>query len=112
MLINLIMEPEDDDDTMYTLSKGNIKTLISQYGTKAQEIRVKTGNYIIKSILSAFAFIIALAWRDAMRKTIDAFVVLLGIPDTAFFYEIIISLVVTLVCVMGIVLFSKLEEDK
>jgi len=110
--LELKLDPEDDDDSMFTLSKGDIKNIIAQYGTKAQEIKVKTGNYIIKSILSALAFVIALSWRDAIRKTIDAFVVLLGIPDTAFFYEIVISLIVTVICVMGIVMFSKIQDDQ
>ena len=69
----------------------------------------------ITAITAAFAFVIAFAWRDAIRKSLDAFVIKMGLPETAFVHEYAVAIFLTLICVIGIVVvsrFSVKKEDK
>ena len=76
---------------------------------KISELKKRMRRRIVEGVVAAFAFIIALIWRDAIRNTIDSFVAKLGIPETAFGYEFIIAAILTVVCVIGIMIVSKYE---
>lgn len=90
--------------------KKNIGTRIStvsQAYTKVQrEIRKSTAT----AVLAAFAFVIALVWRDAIQDGINALVGKLGISGTGYIYRITATLLVTVICVLGIVFFSRWSE--
>ena len=75
----------------------------------ASNLKKRVRNRSIGAITAAFAFVIALVWRDAIRKTIDAFVEKLSIPKTAYVYEFVIAVLLTIVCVIGIMIFSRWE---
>jgi hypothetical protein len=105
------MEEQARPEQLYTLRKNNTDGLMDSYTRKASIIRDETGNHILTAILAAFSYVIALSWRDAIRKIIDSVVITMGVPDTSYFYEIVIAMVITLFCVLGIVLFSKLKGD-
>ncbi|MBD3249644.1 hypothetical protein GF336_06380 [Candidatus Woesearchaeota archaeon] len=66
------------------------------------------------AISGAFALVIALAWNDAIKHTVNSFVMKLGIPETAYMYKIIIALVITAVCIIGIFITSRysIEYEK
>tara|TARA_Y100000310_G_C20573350_1_gene759187 strand:+ start:471 stop:830 length:360 start_codon:yes stop_codon:yes gene_type:complete len=99
----------------YKLKKEDVDKLLN-YATKvpskAQEIRKETARRITTAITAAFAFVIALAWKDAIRSSIDSIVLKMGVPSTVYFYEFIIAFVITLVCVLGIMLTSKYGVKK
>ena len=79
---------------------------------KALEAKQHIRNRTVAAIAAAFAFVIALVWRDAIRKVIDAFTAKLGIPETAYLYEFGIAIILTVVCVVGIMVVSKFGEVK
>ncbi len=102
----------------YTIKKEEIHRLIN-YATKAPskavEIQKEARKHIITAITAAFAFVIALTWRDAIRKSVDSIVTKLGVPDTVYFYEFLLAVVITIICVLGIMFASKYsvkKEDK
>jgi hypothetical protein len=99
----------------YKLKKEDIDKLIS-YATKvpskAHEIRKETARHITTAITAAFAFVIAFAWKDAIRKGIDSYVKRMGIPETVYFYEFIIAIIITVICVFGIMIISKYGAKK
>jgi len=76
-------------------------------GTK--EFRRRVRKRSIGAITAAFAFIIALVWRDAIRNSIDAVVKKIGLPETAYLHEFLVAIILTFVCVVGIMIFSKWE---
>jgi flagellar biogenesis protein FliO len=80
--------------------------------SKAQEIQKETARRITTAITAAFAFVIALAWKDAIRKAVDSIVLKMGVPETVYFYEFIVAIVVTLICVLGILMVSKYGVKK
>jgi hypothetical protein len=99
----------------YKLGKNDIHRLVN-YATKvpskAKEIQKETRKHITTAITAAFAFVIALTWRDAIRGTIDSLIVKLGVPETVYFYEFIVALLVTFICVLGIMFVSRYSVKK
>ncbi len=79
---------------------------------KAVEIKTSVREKTATAIGAAFAFVIALIWRDAIRKVIDDFTVKLSIPETAYLYEFGIAIILTVVCVAGIMVVSRYGKVK
>jgi len=109
------MVKEEIKASKYQLKKEDINKLLN-YATKvpskAHEIRKETAKHITTAITAAFAFVIAFAWKDAIRKAIDSTVIKLGIPETVYFYEFLIAIIITIVCVVGIMIVSKYGAKK
>ncbi len=98
--------------TEYKLKKEDIHRLIN-YATKVpQQARVfksEVKKNILKAILAAFAFVIALVWRDAIRAGVDELTTRLGIEGTGYVYQITMAVLVTLICVIGIMIASRVK---
>ena len=67
---------------------------------------------IATAILAAFAFIIALVWRDAIQDGVNALVVHLNIPQEGYIFTIAAAVLATIVCVIGILIVSRWAEKK
>jgi len=78
-----------------------------------KQLRKEIRKHVTIAVSGAFALIIALTWNDTINKIVDSFVTRLGIPETAYGYQIIISLIVTVICVAGIIVASRysVKED-
>ena len=75
-------------------------------------IKNEVRSHVTKAIGAAFAFVIAFAWRDAIRKALDAFVLKMGLPETAYVHEFVLAGILTLVCVVGILVVSRFSVKK
>ena len=75
-------------------------------GTKTLKKEVR--KHIITAITAAFGFLIALAWRDAISAWINTIVEKFNFSEG--WYQFFAALVVTIICVIGIVFVSKFEE--
>lgn len=64
------------------------------------------------AILAAFAFVIALVWRDAIQEGVDSLVIRLNIPQEGYLFKIVAAVLITIVCVIGILIFSRWVEKK
>jgi len=73
----------------------------------ATKLQKEARKHTTTAISAAFAFVIALVWRDAIRSTIDSTILKLGIPDTAYAFEFIMAGILTVVCVLGIIIVSR-----
>ena len=67
---------------------------------------------VIKAILAAFAFIIAFSWRDAIKEGVNELVLRSGVEGTGYVYQIIMTSIVTVVCVIGIMFFSRFKAKE
>jgi len=64
--------------------------------------------HIVTAITAAFALIIALAWNDAIKESVTAFVARLGIQaQNIYLYKIYTAIAITIICVLAIILFSR-----
>ncbi len=89
------------------------KRHISTIKSTSFKFKSEVKKNILTAILAAFGFIIALVWRDAIKAGVDEIVLKLGIEGTGYIYQITMAALITIVCVVGILFFSRLkgEED-
>ena len=64
------------------------------------------------AITGAFALIIALTWNDAIKAIVEDLLSYLDVTGTTYYYPLIAALITTIICVTGIMYFSKWSEDK
>ena len=89
-----------------------IKETALKLEEKVKKIEKEVRKNIATAILAAFAFIIALVWRDAIQGIVNEIVARIGLDGTGYIYTIIIASIVTLICVLGIMFFSRWGEKK
>ena len=99
----------------YKLKKEDVHKLIN-YATKipskAMEVKQEVKKNVTTAILAAFAFIIALVWGDVIKGAVDEVVRIANIAGTGYIYTMISAFFVTIVCVIGIMFFSRWGEKK
>ena len=71
-----------------------------------KDIRKNTG----LAIAAAFALIIALTWNEAIKEGVNKLVETLGIPNASYIFSIITAIIITFICVMGILIFSRWSQ--
>jgi hypothetical protein len=106
---------EKVDAPDYKLKKNDIERLI-RYATvvpsKAAEARREIRKNTVTAIIAAFGFIIALVWRDAIKEAVDNLVEAAGLTGSGYLYTLLTAVIITVVCVIGIMLFSAFSEKK
>jgi len=76
----------------------------------SQKIRKQTKKTIGASLAAAFGLTAALIWRDAVDEIIKKITELLGLTEETYILKLITAIIITMVCVMFIVYFSKWSE--
>jgi len=89
-----------------------IKKTALKFEEGVKKIEKEVRKNIATAVLAAFAFIIALVWRDAIQGVVNEIVARMGLNGTGYIYTIIIASIVTLICVLGIMFFSRWGEKK
>lgn len=82
---------------------------------KAREFKSEIKKNIAVAGSAAFAFLIALAWRDAITESVNQMIESLNIPEIAYLYKFLTAFIITAVCILGIWATSKIaakEETK
>ena len=73
-----------------------------------KELRLSFRNNIVTAVLAAFGLIIALVWKDVIQAGVDLLVLNFGLTLSAdLISKAIAAMLVTLICVIGILIFSK-----
>lgn len=80
--------------------------------TKARKFQSDVRKKIATAIIAAFGFVIALVWRDAIQAGIDNIMQKLGITGTGYIYKIIGAMIVTVICVSGLVIIARWSEKE
>ena len=88
--------------------KAALEKSISVAALLKSEIRKNTAT----AILAAFGFIIALVWKDVITQGVDALIKLLNLTGSGYMFTIISALITTVICVIGIIYFSRWSEKK
>jgi len=80
-------------------------------GVKSTSLKLKSEvkRNVLKATLAAFAFVIALVWRDAIRAGVDEIMNRVGIEGTGYAYQITMAVIVTVICVVGIMAASRIK---
>jgi hypothetical protein len=80
------------------------------YGARRVQHEVRKN--IATAILAAFGFMIALVWRDVIKEGVTKLVGYMQLNGDGFMFTIITAFVTTIVCVLGILYFSRWGEKK
>lgn len=64
------------------------------------------------AIAAAFAFLIALTWRDAISEGVNKLISLLELTESAYLYKIVVAVVITVICVIGVTLTARFLRSK
>ncbi len=82
--------------------------------SKAKRFQNDIRKHMATAIAAGFAFVMALVWRDAIQAGIDRLFEKLGVEGTGYIYKIIIAVLVTVMCVVGlrfVALWSEQEKN-
>ncbi|MAG08193.1 hypothetical protein CMO89_01865 [Candidatus Woesearchaeota archaeon] len=93
--------------------KGMVHKSFHSVRSSAVKLKSEIRKNVLTAVLAAFGFVIALVWRDAIRAGVDEIIKRYGIEGTGYVYQIISAVIITIVCVLGILFFSRMkgEED-
>lgn len=81
--------------------------------TKAtRQITKDVRKHAATAIAAAFAFLIALTWRDAISEGVNKLISLLELTESAYLYKIAIAIVITVICVVGVALTARLLSPR
>ncbi len=98
------------------LDKTNVDDIIINQTKKvrdaAKQVNKEIRKHIITAITAAFAFMIALFWRDAIQQGVREILDKVGANGDSYVYKIIAALFVTIICVIGIVFVSRFEKKE
>ncbi len=62
---------------------------------------------ILVAVSAAFAFLIALVWRDAISDSVNKLMAVLALENSGYIYSLATALIVTLICVLGILIVNR-----
>jgi len=79
---------------------------------QATGFHVRVRDRVGTAIVAAFAFVIALVWKDVIRDIVNKIVESVGIAGDTYIYQIMIAVLTTTICVIGIMYFSKWSEKE
>ena len=69
--------------------------------------QVEVRKHTATAISAAFALVIALVWKDAIEAFVDNILADLKLTENLHYYKLLVAIVVTIICVVGIFIISR-----
>lgn len=82
---------------------------VEEHLTKFQ---IEVRKYMATAISTAFALVIALVWKDAIQAFVDNIIADLKLTQEVHYYRLIVAILVTIICVFGILFISRWSEKE
>lgn len=83
---------------------------------KSQELRLDVRSefrkQVVTGITAAFAFLIALVWREPIEGAVRGMMASLGLDGTGFWHKILTAILVTIVAALVLVILSRWAAKK
>ena len=89
-----------------------MKKAIKHLNLKSQKVRKEFKKQAITAIVAAFAFLIALSWRDFITDSVNQLITHFGVSDQLYLYKLLTALIVTFIAIFGILLISRFKEKE
>lgn len=64
------------------------------------------------AISAAFAFILALYWKDLITEGVNKVLDYLKLSGSSFYFKVFVAFIVTLICVLGIIIITRWGQIK
>ena len=72
-----------------------------------RRFRSEFKKYAITAITAAFAFLVALSWREPISKLFSKIIEDLGLSENIIYYEFLSAILITIMAVLLLMLISK-----
>ncbi len=83
------------------------KKHITTIRTTSSKFKSEVKRNTLKAVLAALAFVIALIWRDAIKEGVNEITARVGIEGTGYIYQLTTAVIITIICVIGIMIVSR-----
>jgi hypothetical protein len=80
--------------------------------SSAKRFQKEFRNQVVVAITAAFAFLIALSWRNPIQKSVDGIVERMGLVGSAIYIEYLSALVLTLIGVLILMWVSRWKSKE
>jgi len=78
----------------------------------AKKVKHEVRKNIAKAVLAAFGFMIALVWRDVIKEGVNKLIEFFSVTGDGYVFTMLTAFVTTIICVIGIIYFSRWSEKK
>jgi hypothetical protein len=78
----------------------------------SKKFRQEVRKNVATAILAAFGFMIALVWRDVVKDGVTKLIEYSSLTGDGFTFTVITAFITTVICVIGIIYFSRWSEKK
>ncbi|MBU0614548.1 MAG: hypothetical protein KJ601_00485 [Nanoarchaeota archaeon] len=86
-----------------------VKEIVKKIPHAAKAVHSEVKKNVLTAILAAFGFIIALVWRDFIKSGVDQIIYSIGVEGSGYVYQLIITFITTVFCVIGILVVSRMK---
>ncbi len=83
-----------------------------KFVSAAKKVKREVRKNVAKSVLAAFGFMIALVWRDVVKEGVNKLIEIFSITGDGYVFTMLTAFVTTIVCVIGIIYFSRWSEQR
>ncbi len=102
-----------DDKIVSGARRAAAKTTVDDmFLSAAKRVKRDVRKNIATAVLAAFGFMIALVWRDVVKEGVEKLIEYSKLNGDGYVFTILTALVTTLICVVGIIYFSRWSEKK
>lgn len=99
-------------NSKYSISKKKVTSSVKKGAKHLSIFQQHIRKNMATALLAGFAFIMALVWRDAIQQIVNDFLAYFSITGSTAQYKVIVAVLTTLICTVGIVYFSRWGEKK
>lgn len=101
------LSKEERSEVKKEIQKARHKQLFEQAKKKSALFKQEFKTQTAAAIIAAFGFLIALVWKDIIVQAVDKVTKVVPSVKYAIVATILSAVIVTLVCVLGIVLINR-----
>ena len=91
---------------------GDLEEIPSKVKSKIYHFRREFRKQTVTAIIAAFAFLIALSWRDFIVEIVNKIVKSLGTIENAYLFKLLSAVLVTFLSIIGIAIVLKFQIKK
>lgn len=88
------------------------KEVIAKLEGEIGAIKKEIQRDVVGPVVASFGFIIALVWRDAIKASLDEYLIKMGLLDKAYLYNFISAIIVTCVVIVIMIMVTRFGRSK
>jgi len=77
----------------------------------ARKFKSEFKKQIATGIVAAFAFLIALSWREPIKKSVDALIIKMNLSGQQIYLEYLSAFMITAIAVLVLIIVSRWKSE-